>query len=114
MIFRKDDSPIDGKKVNQLLIEIRKGNSEYLESDIDSLIKKSNWRKLKPSKQSTIIIYAFAFLIIIANFRTPFFILIGWIAMMVPICGWGMADVGYKSFNKLKSILSQQESKEKS
>lgn len=113
MIFRKDDGPIDGKKVNLLLIEIRKGNSEYLESEIDSLIKKSNWRKLKPSKLSTIIVYVFALLIILANFRTPFFILIGWLMMMVPVCGWSLAEAGYKSYNKLKFILSQQESKEK-
>lgn len=45
MLIKPNNGPIDGKKNNKLLKDIREGRSEYLESDINEALKKSNWRR---------------------------------------------------------------------
>lgn len=108
MIFKKDDSPIDGEKLNRLLLEIRSGKSKYIEFEINELVKKSLWRKYKIPIWSwipgTILLFT-ALLSSIDGKGNPIVFILALIIFFLPFIGMSMANAGYRSFNQLKSIL---------
>lgn len=110
MIFRKDNSPIDGEKLNKLLLEIRSGKSKYIEFEVNELVRKTAWRKYYPPKWAwipgTLFLIIEIFSTTASGKGSSIGFLIALIIFFLPFVAMGMANTGYRSFNQLKSILN--------
>lgn len=109
IFVKRNDNPIDGKKLNQLLVDIRNGHSDYIEQDIDSLVTKSRWRNFRPPVWLWIFCPVMSILTFIMGSRGPLDILLSLFLVWTPFIGKIISDIGYRSYNKLYSIISSTE-----